>query len=246
MGIAFFRNLFGRRRPSDMPLQPETPAIPQPEKEEQPKTPWQHLVAKEIAQGNITEADRELLHEVDLPDVLNCEAIVENLKKKVAAGYLIPKISADRLERNKDFENFLLKKFDKRTFKILERNGLMDQVVDTERQAVTRPALVFAIGKGEEPQRFGVECKWLAQNHEQGFVCSSKTVLARAKVFEREMNIPVFIVAASGGTPALPEHLYVIPVRDIQSNYVSSEQMIHYEKDLDEPFRFDRQNLELY
>lgn len=246
MGIAFFRNLFGRRRVTHMPLQPETPPTPQPEQEEQPKTPWQQLVAKEIAQGNITEADRELLHEVDLPDVLNCEAIVENLKKKVAAGYLMPKVNADRLERNKDFENFLLKKFDKRTFKVLERNGLMDQAVDAERQAVTRPALVFAMGKGEEPQRFGVECKWLAQNHEQGFVCSGKTVLARAKVFEREMHIPVFIVAASGGTPSMPEHLYVIPVRGIQSNYVSGEQMIHYEKDVDEPFRFDRQNLELY
>ena len=82
MGIAFFRNLFGRRRVTHMPLQPETPPTPQPEQEEQPKTPWQQLVAKEIAQGNITEADRELLHEVDLPDVLNCEAIVENLKKK--------------------------------------------------------------------------------------------------------------------------------------------------------------------
>ena len=87
MGIAFFRNLFGRRRVTHMPLQPETPPTPQPEQEEQPKTPWQQLVAKEIAQGNITEADRELLHEVDLPDVLNCEAITTFSRYKI----LIPR-----------------------------------------------------------------------------------------------------------------------------------------------------------
>ena len=120
------------------------------------------------------------------------------------------------------------------------------KAIDEKGNVVTHPALLFSVGKSEIPVHFGLECKWVAHMSEHGLICSGKSVLARAKVFERETRIPVFMIVAVAGLPDAPEHLYVIPVRELFSNYVVADRLMFYEKDVDEPFRFDRQNLKLY
>ncbi len=245
MGIGFLQKIFKSRRPQAVP---ETESVPTESREvsEAPKTPWQTLVAGELTSGNITQQDVELLHDVELPEILNYDSIVANLKKKATGGRMSPKIGPERIERNRAFGEFLLKKFDKRTFKIQEQNGLFDQAIDEKGNVVTHPALLFSVGKSEIPVHFGLECKWVAHMSEHGLICSGKSVLARAKVFERETRIPVFMIVAVAGLPDAPEHLYVIPVRELFSNYVVADRLMFYEKDVDEPFRFDRQNLKLY
>ena len=244
--MAFLWNLIKPNRPQESVQEPQSATPEQPETTKKTKTPWQTLVDEEFASGNITSHDVELLHDVELPEILDCDSIVANLKKKARKKCLKPKLGADRLERNKAFEEFLLKKFDKRTFKVLERNGLFDQTVDKEHNVVTHPALVMSVGRTDTPVSLGLECKWVAHKPEHGLVCAGKTVLARAKVFERETNIPVFLIVAVAGTPEQPEHLYVIPARDITSNHLRNDQLIHYEKDMDETFHFDRKQLKLY
>ena len=68
---------------------------------------------------------------------------------------------------------------------------------------------------------FWVECKWRAEYEKKGRYkninwCKDREQHERYIQFEKETNEPVYIAIGIGGLPDYPDHLYFIPLKEIE------------------------------
>ena len=86
---------------------------------------------------------------------------------------------------------------------------------------------------------FYVECKWRKKLYKDGVEFATIDQLERYKNFEKKNNIPVFIAIGLGGVGAEPEQLFVVPLRDMRTNFINFKTLEKYEKKIDGNFFYD-------
>ena len=143
-----------------------------------------------------------------------------------------------------DFEKFVVKKFNEKYFSIKEWRG-DKYVAGRYAEDASNPDLVLDLKLKDTVCRFAVECKWQSKYYYDGFKLSEKN-FEKYKQYEKENNIPVFIVVGIGGTGANPENLYIIKLSSIKYNFLKKDFLSKFEKkDKTKEFYFDCKMTEL-
>ena len=137
-----------------------------------------------------------------------------------------------------DFEKYIVGRFDRKYFKILEWAG-DKYVAGNYAKTTIQPDILFEFKLKDNKEEFSVECKWRSKFYKNGIELGTAEQIKRYKEFEREKNIPVFIALGVGGKGKSPEQVFFIPLKKIASNFISIEQLKELEKKSESMFYFD-------
>lgn len=142
-------------------------------------------------------------------------------------------------EKGDIFEKFIVQKFDKNFFTILEWRS--DKYIDGQYAISNKlPDLEFQfITKGYQ-SRFAIECKYRKRYMNNQIEIARDYQINNYRKFETERKIPVYIVLGLGGKPSKPDELFLIPIKYINSNIIYYKDIIPYKRNVDTQFYFDR------
>jgi len=205
------------------------------------------VIEMAIVDGVLTKNERNVIKRMAAQKGLDYDSIIVKIEQQIA--YLnIDTAETTIIDINKkngdDFEKYIVQKFEKRYFKIKEWAG--DKYVKGIYASTTpQPDILFEIKLNNQLVEFSVECKWRSKYYQNGIEFASKEQLIRYQDFEKKRNIPVFIAIGIGGKGKSPEHLYMVPLKSITSNFISSEILNKYKKNGDGNFYFDNKTNEL-
>lgn len=200
------------------------------------------IVSMAIADGVLTPNERNLIKDFANSRGLNYSVIIHDVEKKIAksGGLAETEIVDVNKRQGDDFEKFIVQRFDKKYFKIKEWAG--DKYVNgTYAETTQNPDLLLELRTRSETAQLAVECKWRNNFYKNGILFATPDQFKRYQGFEKQRNIPVFIAIGVGGSGAKPEQLFIVPLRKIKSNFISSSVLQRYQKKLTTDFYYDVQ-----
>ena len=143
-----------------------------------------------------------------------------------------------------DFEKFIVQKFNTKLFKIKEWTG--DKYVDgLYAETNQHPDLLMGFSGFKQNKEFAVECKWRQNSTKDGIPFSTNAQLNRYRDYAKKKNVPVFMALGLGGKGAIPERLFIVPLKDISEPFMLISQLEKYEKKIDANFYYDYEDEEL-
>ncbi len=198
------------------------------------------IVEMAIADGVLTSNERSFIKKIAKEKELDYDRIIIDIEEQIALSDVESETAL--IDYNKkhgdDFEKFVVKKFNKDFFTIKEWAG--DKYVDGSYAETTpQPDLLMEFRIQENSSRFAVECKWRKNLYKNGIIFASREQLNRYKNYGEKNEIPVFLAIGMGGKGISPEKLYVIPLKDIDKNYIHKSKLSRYEKDIENNFFYD-------
>ena len=158
-------------------------------------------------------------------------------KKPVSKTKVQPKVEGNDKERKgNSFEKFIVRKFNRRHFRINE--WATDKDVDT-------PTIQLTFTYNQESTDFSIQCNWTSNLIKEGVNVGSNELLEKYREFEKKKDSSVFIVFGVGGKPKMPEQLFVVPLKEISTNFIHIDDLKKYEKIAKSNFFFDLKTKEL-
>jgi hypothetical protein len=193
-----------------------------------------------IADGVLTKNEKDTIKKIATEKSFDYEAIIVDIENKINNRGIDAETEIINREKKNgdDFEKYVAHKFDPKYFKIKEWAGdKFSKGIYAE--TTLNPDLILEFKLRNEKSSFAVECKWRTKLFNNGVEFARTDQLERYKKFESDKGIPVFIVIGIGGKGAKPEKLYIIPLKNITSAFLSISDLEKYEKQMDESFFFD-------
>lgn len=149
------------------------------------------------------------------------------LKEAVKEGFKEVQLEAPPEKKGYEFEKYVVKKFDKTYFKILQWQSDKFHAGHFPLNNL-HPDMVFQYTDSRTTRKFAVECKWRAELFKGRVELARMDQLNNYKEFSNRERMPVFIVLGLGGTPTAPENVYVIPLDEIRSNCMNQKELDKY------------------
>lgn len=199
-----------------------------------------------IADGVLTNNEKTVIKQITTEKGLDYNEVIIDVENRISN--LDTDSETEVINYNKkngdDFEKFVVQKFDKKYFSIKEWAG--DKYVKGHYAKTTsQPDVLLEFKLREKRSELSVECKWRKSYYKNGVEFAKKEQVERYKEFQKERNIPVFIAIGIGGKGTEPEQLYIIPLKEIENNFLSMNELKKYEKKIDMNFFFDSETNEL-
>lgn len=218
----------------------------QKESEVDGKVKLLQVIEVAIADGVLTNNEKALIKKISLENGLDHDLMLKDAESELAARGI--RSETEVIDQNKkagdDFEKFMVKKFDRRYFELLEWTG--DKYVDGQFSKTNyQPDLLLKLKSGNYDERFSIECKWRGRFSKEISI-ASEGQLARYKQYQEKMNIPVFIAIGIGGTASNPKELFIVPLKDIHTNVIAMAVLNRYGKDIEKGLRFDQERKRIY
>lgn len=117
--------------------------------------------------------------------------------------------------KGKRFEKYVMEKFDDRYFDIVEMTHSWKTNQERYVESSLNPDFVFRYKPKNEV--FAVECKYRSGLNPKGMLeCCKPNQLTRYREFEKQRNIPVFMVVGFAGLDDNPDDLFVIPLKEMK------------------------------
>jgi hypothetical protein len=108
-----------------------------------------------------------------------------------------------------------------------------------------QPDMEYLFKSGYAEGKFAVECKWRSSFIAGEIQWAKDYQLDNYRKFSAERNMNVFIMLGVGGAPGNPQHLYIIPLNEISSLFLSQSQMQKYYRHGKGNFFFEPDTLSL-
>jgi hypothetical protein len=148
---------------------------------------------------------------------------IEVAKKEIEVA------STDK-QKGDDFEKYIVQKFSKSYFSILEWTG--DKYVEgMYAKSNTNPDLTLKFKMKDIETEFAVECKYRSDYYKNGVEWCTEQQLANYKTFAASKEIAVFVAIGMGGAPTTPEELFIIPLTELMGNFVDKSFLSKYRKE---------------
>lgn len=164
--------------------------------------------------------------------ILGIVLLTKNSDKIVETIETIQKESeVARTEKQKgdDFEKYIVQKFSKSYFSIMEWTG--DKYMDgMYARSNTNPDLTLKFKMKDIEKDFAVECKYRTDYYKNGVEWCSEQQLKNYKTFAIRKEIAVFVAIGIGGQPTAPEELFIIPLTELSRNFVDKSFLSKYKK----------------
>ena len=199
-----------------------------------------------IADGIITDNERKLIKKIATEQDLDYNEIIKNAERELSESKFESETELINYNKKKgdDFEKFIVQKFNKKYFQIKEWAG--DKYVKgIYAETTPQPDLVLEFNLKQKTYPFAVECKWRQKLYKGGIEFAYKDQFNRYKTYEKTKNIPVFIAIGIGGKADSPENIYIIPLRSLDTSFITLKELKKYEKDIDKHFYYDIKSKEL-
>ncbi len=204
------------------------------------------LIQMAIADGVLTANERQLIQQLAEEKGVDYNEIILDVENQLTD--LKSDSETELIDKNKkngdDFEKYVVEKFSKKYFKVKEWRGdkfVNGRFADTN----MHPDLLMEFILREDTAIFSVECKWRQSLFKNGFSFQKAEQLERYKAFEGEQQHPVFIAIGIGGKGALPEQLYIVPLKEFKKNFIHLNTLKEYEKKVGTQFFFNNEKKEL-
>lgn len=206
----------------------------------------ERLIEMVAADGVFTPNEKILITKLSNEMGFNYKTIIESVKERIEN--LNNKPETELIDYNKkngkDFENFIVPKFNEKYFKIKEWRG--DKYANGRYSKTNLyPDILLEFELNEKKAEFAIECKWRSKYYKGGIEFGSKEQLKRYQEFGNSRHLPVFIVLGIGGTGEDPNRLFIIPIEDIESNFISINKLEAFERKIENKFYFDISKKEL-
>ena len=147
----------------------------------------------------------------------------------------------DSVEKGRQFENFVVKRFESEHFyRLKEWRG--DKFIDgiyAESNMYPDLEIEFQI-KGVK-RRFAIECKFRSSCLNDVVKFAEYRQLQNYKRFQKQNRIPVYILLGLGGEASNPKELFLMPVNELETNEIQYDSLKKFKKDLSRPFYFNLQ-----
>ena len=188
------------------------------------------LIKMAFADGLLTPNEEKMLEAEAKELGLNYsdyKLIIESLKQK--QNFKETQIININKQQGNDFEDYIVQKFPKDYFILLEWRG--DKYINGfYSKSNLLPDLQLKTNRGDNATSFAVECKYRSN-----YVCneinwSHDKQIENYKKYEIEKKINVFIALGIGGTAKSPNELFIIPLKDIHYIYMSKEFLAKYKR----------------
>ena len=132
-----------------------------------------------------------------------------------------------KLDKGLTFEQFVVQKFDKRFFTLL--NWRSDKFIDGHFPLSNMdPDVEFMYKDSYKQVDFAVECKWRSIYFNEGVEVAKASQLQNYRNYQNRSGYPVFIVLGVAGSPSNPADIYVIPLHEIHGNFLTKNQLAKY------------------
>jgi hypothetical protein len=193
-----------------------------------------------VADGVLTENERILIKQIATEKGLDYGEIiadVENLISNSNADSETEIINYNK-KNGDDFEKFIVQKFDKKYYTIKEWAG--DKYINgSYAKTTTQPDILLEFKLKQKSVQLSVECKWRKKLFKNGVDFAKSDQFERYKNFQKNRKIPVFIAIGIGGKGLSPEQLFIVPLSEIDSNFIHINKLINYKKNIDSNFFFE-------
>jgi hypothetical protein len=198
------------------------------------------VIEMAIADGVLTKNERKIIKQIAIEKDLDFDEVIKDAEEQMLA--LKTNSETELIDYNKkngdDFEKFVVQKFDTKYFNIIEWAG--DKYVNGIYADTTpHPDLLLKFSFKGKITEFSVECKWRQKLYMNGIEIGSKKQLERYRDFEKIKKIPVFIAIGIGGNGSNPEQLYIVPLQNLNSNFIHIKDLKKYQKMVNKPLFFN-------
>ncbi len=178
----------------------------------------------------INLSNQETLSKTDILEP--SAAISENPEKEQVSNEINLAKNAETKEseeKGRKFEEYIVLKFDKRYFNIKEwRSDKFVKGIYAESNLY--PDFEIAFSHKEIQETFAVECKWRKGFYKNGIDWAKEKQIEVYQKFQKDKNMPVFIILGIGGEPSSPENLFIIPLSAIKTVFLSTDNLKPYQK----------------
>lgn len=204
------------------------------------------VIEMAIADGILTDNERKIIKQIATEKELDYNEIIRDVEKQISELKTDSETELIDYKKKKgdDFEKFIVQKFDKKYFRVKEWAG--DKFVKGIYADTTpQPDILLEFSFKQETAEFSVECKWRQNLYRDGVEFAKKEQFNRYKIFEKNQKIPVFVAIGIGGKAISPEKLYIVPLQEIDNNFIHIKELKKYEKNVENKFFFDIKTKEL-
>ncbi|MCU0467562.1 MAG: hypothetical protein MUF58_03100 [Arcicella sp.] len=133
-------------------------------------------------------------------------------------------------QKGDDFEKFVIQKFSKSYFTIIEWTG--DKYIDGMYPiSNTNPDLMLRFKMKEVEKDFAVECKYRSNYYKNGVEWCTGKQLENYQNFATDREMPVFVAIGLGGVATAPEELFIIPLSEIKGVFLDKAFLERYKKE---------------
>ena len=151
------------------------------------------------------------------------QSTVETVKEEVESTTVSDK------EKGDNFEKYIVQKFSKKYFTLLE--WASDKYVNGHyAESNKHPDLSYKFAYKDLDVNFAVECKFRSDYYKNGIEWCTNQQLSNYRNYANDTDKSVFVVIGVGGDASEPEELYIIPLTEINSNFVSKSFLQSYKK----------------
>lgn len=141
-------------------------------------------------------------------------------------------------EKGRRFEEFVAKNFDYKYFRLKEWRS--DKFIDgIYPDSNFYPDLELEFKMNDQVWRFAIECKYRTSLNENQIEFAEDRKMENYRRYEKEKNIPVYIVLGRGGNSFNPNELFLIPLKRIQGNSISYEELKRHLRNTDKKFYYN-------
>lgn len=100
------------------------------------------------------------------------------------------------------------------------------------------PHWVVSKQTDDATHKFGIMTLWRSRFTKHGLSLMARSQFIKAKLFEQETGIPVFMIFGVGGTAQETERLFIIPFSEVENHFVPKPIAWKYEVDPHLPLHF--------
>jgi hypothetical protein len=141
-------------------------------------------------------------------------------------------------EKGRLFENWVTSKFAKQYFILKEwRSDKFHQGMFAESNKW--PDLVFNMITASHNVEFAVECKWRSLFKNNRIEWARNDQITNYREYQKLSGNPVFVVLGVGASPSNPEKVYIVPLKDISSKYLTLDFLNSYQMNHSYNFFYD-------
>ncbi len=196
------------------------------------------IIEMATVDGVLTPNEREIIRNIAEEKGLNAEDVLIQIENQIEAVDSETQLIDYNKKNGDDFEKFVAQKFDKKYFTIKEWAG--DKYINgVYAETTPQPDLLVELKFKNVCEQFSVECKWRQNLYKNGVLFATQEQYKRYKSYQQEKNIRVFIAIGVGGSGCTPKELFIVPLSNINGNFITINTLRQYQKMIDKNFFFD-------
>lgn len=146
-------------------------------------------------------------------------------------------------EKGRAFEEYVVSHFNKKYFTLKEWRG--DKYYEGNyAESIRYPDMEYEFSLDGKIISFAVECKWRSKFSNEWITWATEEQADIYRKFEKEKDMPVFVVIGVGGSPSEPEQVYAVPLRVLKLNIAKEDYIRDFmREDKEKNFFIDTENM---